>query len=382
MTNARLLGGSVLILCASATAQDFLGFSHNTAVSAASRGSIGLTAGEVMTRIDGSEAAGWGTATPGFRTLRSIACIVQDKDAATVETFDITLYPENTLLPGFPDLAHGVAFATAVPGPSGTGGVAELRVVTPATPVAVPIQGGGDVFVSFVLPAATGTDGLSMQVVLGFDAGPSFPTFDVPGAVQGVGAPVPAASPATSHFLSRTGPTTLNYNTRRQCWLDVAHDGAGGMGLTITNQVAFGCSKEPAPEGYGPAPGTGDFLSGSAPDAAGSNTGRADDIAMRFVKSGLGDNRLVVFLLDQDLSPEFGAELPVSQWFAGATGSMCLVQPEIVAFAPSVNGEAWHVTRVPNALRGTLSGYVVKQQAACIDQNGVIHAGACDAMHF
>src|SRR5262249_19854422 len=156
---------------------------------------------------------------------------------------------------------------------------------TPAAPVAVPIQGGGDVFVSFVLPAATSTDGLSMQVVLGFDAGASFPVFDVPGAVQG-GTPVPVGSPATSHFLSRTGPTALNYNTRRQCWLDVAHDGPGGMGLTITNQTSYASSNEPAPEGFGPAPGTGDFLSGSAPDAAGSNAGRADDIAMRVVKSG------------------------------------------------------------------------------------------------
>lgn len=375
-----LCGSATLAVCLAAPAQDFLGFGYNTAAGAASRGTLGNAAGEVITRIDGDECAGFGTGLAGHRTLRSIACIVQDANAATAETFDIVLYPEDPARAGFPDLSAGVPFAVGVPGPSGQGGVAEVRLVTPTAPVAVPIRGGGDLFVSFVLPTAAPADGLQIQVVLGFQPSPAFAVYDTPGPQQG-GTPVPAGSPATSHFLTRSG-STLTYNARRQAWLDVAHDGAGGVGLVITNQPSFPSSHEPPPSGFGPAPGTGDFLSGSAPDLAGHNPGRADDLAMVFHKAGVGTGRLVVFLQDRDLEPRWGPELPVGTWFAGATGSTCLVDPQIVAFVATTDDEAFFVTRLPAAVRGALAGLCGKQQAAGFDGNGVLHATACDAVRF
>ncbi len=375
-----VLGSAICCLHATVAAQDFLGFSYNTAVGAASRGTLGAGAGELMTRIDGTDCAGWGTDTPGFRTVRSIACLVQDHDAATPETFGIKLYPEDPARPGFPDLTAGISFVAGMPGPNGIGGVAELRVATPSVPVAVPIQGGGDVFVAFVLPAATAGDGLAIQVVLGFNPGAGFTTYDTPSAVQG-GTPVPAGNPATSRFLSRTD-SSIVYNARRQCWLDVAHSGAGGTALAITNQTSFPGSNNPPPDGFGPAPGTGDLLSGSAPDVGGSNAGRADDVAMRFFKTGLASGQLVAFLIDRDLSPVFGTEQPLAAFFPGATGSTCLGTPDVFGFRQSVGGEAWLVTTIPIAVRAQLLGLVAKQQAVAVDTDGNLHASPCEAMRF
>src|SRR5262245_46563909 len=189
------------LLPALAGAQDFIGLVYNVETSAASRGALGNNAGETMTRIDGSQIAGWGAETPGRRTIRAIACIVQDLDAATPEFFDIKLYPEHPTNAGFPDVTAGVTFFTGAPGPTGTGGMAALRVITPAAPVSVPIQNGGDVFVSFVMPVATATDGLSMQVVLGYNAG-AFPKWDTPNTLLG-GTPPPVAGPNNSYFMTR-----------------------------------------------------------------------------------------------------------------------------------------------------------------------------------
>lgn len=363
----------------SAVAQDFLGHTYNVEVSATSRGALGLAAGETMTRLDAAEHAGWGIGAPGYRTVRSIACVVQDADAATAETFDIKLYPENPANPGFPDLANGVVFVTAAPGPTGSGPLAALRVLTPIAPVAVPIQGSGDVFVSFVLPAATATDGLSMHVVLGYATG-AFPRWDTPSTLQG-GSPPPAAGPANSYFVNRIG-AAMNYSLRRQHWLDVAHTTAGGTGLAITSQPNYPSSANPPPVTWGPAPGTATFLSGSCPDAMATNPGRADDLAMRYTRFGFGNGRVVVFLLDQDFTPGFGSEFAASLVFPGATGVSCLVNPSIFGFALTVSNEAWLVTPIPAAIRPTLAGLVVKQQAAGIDALGVFHAGPCDAMRF
>src|SRR5262245_4523753 len=310
------------LLPALAAAQDFVGLVYNVEATAASRGMLGNNAGETMTRIDGSQIAGWGAETPGRRTIRSIACIVQDLDAATPEYFDIRLYPEHPTNAGFPDLTAGVTFFTGAPGPTGSGGLAALRVVTPIAPVSVPIQGGGDVFVSFVMPVATATDGLSMQIVLGYSTG-SFTRWDTPNTLLG-GTPPPAAGPNNSYFLTRIG-ASATYQQRRQIWVDVQQATAGGTGLAITNQTSYPTSNNPPPAGWGPAPGTADFLSGSFPDGSGSNPGRADDIAMEFTKFGFGSGRIVAFLRDLDFTPAWGPEIPVGSVFFGSTGVTCLV---------------------------------------------------------
>ncbi|HLQ37118.1 MAG TPA: hypothetical protein VK348_04930, partial [Planctomycetota bacterium] len=252
-TSDFFTGGNGLTVCVTdqgpcgtgpciACVPNFVGFSYNAETGATSRGALGTAAGEVMTRLDGSEHAGWGTDLAGMRTIVSLYCVVQDQDAATPTTFDIKLYPENPANPGYPNLAAGVVFATGIPGPTGTGIVAAAHTVTPATPVSVPITGGGDIFVSFVLPSAPGwpnTDGSSMHIVLGYQPNSTFTVYDTPGAAQG-GTPPPSPTPANSHGLSYDPATgSLQYNTRRHNQLDVAHNGSGGVGLAITNQASF-----------------------------------------------------------------------------------------------------------------------------------------------
>src|SRR5262245_51475791 len=248
-------------------AQEFIGFSYNGQISFTSRGFLGFgaVAGEIMNRIDGSDYAGWGTDTPGTRTITSLFFIVQDQNAvATPETFSIKLYPESTTNPGFPDLAAGVTFATGVTGPGvPPSGVvsAAVKVVTPATPVSVPIQGGGDVFVSWVLPAsptASTADGLSIQALDGVATSASV-TKDVPGPRK-----FPQGNnPATSNGVTLTPPTTLQYSVAREWLFDVAHNGTGGVVMTVTNQTTLTGSNNPPPAGFGPAPGTASFLSGT-----------------------------------------------------------------------------------------------------------------------
>lgn len=368
------------LLSLAATAQDFIGFTYNVDISATSRGAIGNNAGEVMTRLDSSEHAGWGADTPGSRTVAALAVIVQDINAATQEFFDLKLYPEDPANPGFPNLNAGVTFATGVPGPTGIGGQATLRVVAPSVPVAVPITGGGDIFVSFVLPIASATDGLSTQVVLGYNPG-AFTRWDTPSTLQG-GSPPPAAAAGNSHFLSRIG-ASMAYSQRRQHWIDVAHSASGGCGLAITNQTSWPQSANPAPTGWGPAPGTADFLSGSFPDAMGTNPGRADDVTMWYTRTGIGVGNPVVFLLDQDYSPNWGVEIAVNNLFGGATGWTCLVNPSIYGFSvTNATEEAWLTTVLTPSVRLTLSGLTGKQQAVGVDANGVFHASPCDAVRF
>jgi hypothetical protein len=340
-----------------------------------------------MTRIDGGEHAGWGTAAAGRRTVRSLYFQVQDQEIATPESFDIRLYPEDPFNPGFPDLAAGVTYAVGVSGPSGTSGIAAAAVVrppdVPGVGDSVPIRGGGDVFVSFVLVASPSwpADGVSIQIVLGYQPSPTFTVWDTPGLAQG-NTPPPPGSPQNSHGLSRTGAGAAVYNTRRNQLIDVAHDTAGGTTLAITNQPQLVGSHNPPPAGFGPAPGTADFLSGSNPDVVGGNPGRIDDIAMEFWKTGIGSGALVFFLMD--FSATFGPELPVASFTSG-TGVLCLhlASMQTVGVGLTMANEAWLVTAVPGSLRNGLAGMSVKQQAAALDPvTGAVHASPCRSQVF
>jgi hypothetical protein len=391
MHNSKLLMSAVIAaISAPCFAQDFIGISYNAATGATSRGSLSTAAGEYIARIDGSEIAGWGTAAPGSRTITSIAYVVQDQSDLTPEVFNIKLYPEDVANPGFPDLAAGVVYATGVTGPPlGTGAVSAVAKNTPPDVVgvgdSVPIQGGGDVFVSFELPANAGwsTDGLSIHTVLGYAPNASFTVFDLPNPLVQGGSPPPAATPVNSRALSRIGAGAAAYNARRNLNLDIAHSTAGGRALAITNQTSFACSNNPPPAGWGPAPGTGDFLSGVNPDVTGfGNPGRADDIAMEYFRTGIGSGALVVFLMEFNTS--FAIELPISFYGFSGTGVSCLnvIASSVIGIGFTAADEAWLVTSIPAAARPTLSGLPVIQQAAALDAAGAIHASPCSKQVF
>lgn len=372
------------VLAIPCAAQEFIGLNYNSMTGATSRGNVGTAAGEIMTRIDGSELAGWGAQTPGFRTISSLTYVVQDQDVLTPESFDIKLYPEDPANPGFPLLSAGVTYATAIAGPTGTGPiVAATKTTPPDVPGvgdSVPILGGGDVFVAFAVPAAGwSADGLSFHIVLGYAPTTTFLTFDTPGLAQG-GTPPPAANPSNSHGLCLTGTSTLTYNGRRNINLDIAHTTAGGRALGVTNQTSYTASNNPPPAGYGPAPGTGDMMSGVNPDVVGGNVGRADDIAMEYYKTGIGTGALVIFLFDFG---NFGPEMPVSVFTPG-TGVLCVNLPTVNTLGISFTAadEAYIVSTFPAAIRPSLVGLPVVQQAAALDAAGVVHASPCSRQVF
>ena len=372
---------AAITAAAAAQAPNFIGFSYNNQITATSRFSVGTAAGEVMTVVKGEEYAGWGTDTPGSRTVTSIYMIIQDQDAvATPEVFDVILYPESAATPGEPDLTAGIPFATGVTGPAApTSGVvaAAVKVITPTAPVAVPIVGSGDVFVSFSLPAnATWpADGLSTNALYGFSPGAGFTVWDTPGSDQ---QPQIPATVNNTHCFSRIGAaTTVIVNQCRSQILDVAHNGAGGVVLGITNQTSLLGSANPPPAGYGPAPGTGDFMSGVSPDVTGFTTGRADDIAFDYFRGTAAAGNVVLFFADV---AAFGAELPLGLIFPGSTGSIC-VTPTFFQIGSAVadpNGEAFLVTTFPAAVRPLAAGLTVIQQALEVDIAGnVFHLSPC-----
>ncbi len=379
-------------------AQDFIGFSYNGQVSATSRGSLGNNPGEVMTRIDGGDYAGWGTDTPGTRTITSLFFVAQDQLApvlpTTGNTFDIKIYPEDVANPGFPDINAGVVFATGVTGPTiaagGVPGIAAVaKIVTPSAPVSVPIQGGGDVFVSWVLPAVTATSNLSIQVTLGYQPSTAFTVYDLPGPTQppastAPGTPTPITT-ANTHGVSLVG-TTLSLNGRRNHLFDVAHNGTGGCVLGITNQSTFAGSNNPPPTGFGPAPGTADFMSGVSPDGNAFNVGRGDDIAFDFFKTGMPAGSLVFFGITIT-TPFLAFEPPLPALGLSGTGVLCVDpgDPTFLlnaVFPTTLADEAFWVTSFPAGVRSLLPGYVMNQQAFFMDASFNFAASPCGASHF
>lgn len=377
---SRLAGACLATLSFPCLAQtEYLGFAHNTTTSATSRGALGGAAGEVMTRLDGSEHTGWGRIhwPAPERRIEIIDCIVQDQDAASAETFDIILYPEDAGNPGYPLLTSPIPFASGVAGPAGTGAQAVVRSISVPGGVGVPIANEwSDIFVSFSLPAnaAWPVDGLSIHVALGYAAGVNLPTFDVPGPAQG-GSPPPTpalSNPSNSHGLYRIGTGPAAYSQRRMHVLDIGHAGAGGVGLAVTNQTSWPQSNFP---GTRACPGTADFLSGSNPDVVGYNAGRSDDIAMRYRKTGLG-NGLVFFLMEFD--DTCVPEIAVSLLLPGSTGVVCMRNPTVTCVTTAVADEACCFTAIPPAIRASLGGLGVRQQAAAFNNTGGVDLGPCD----
>lgn len=374
---------AVAVLALPCLCQDYIGFTHNCNISATSRGALGVNAGEVMARIDGDEFAGWGTTTPGRRTISALTYVMQDQNGATPEaSYDIKLYPEDPQNAGYPDLANGVTFRSGLMFPVGSSGPVAYSITVPAVVGvgdSVPIQGGGDVFVSWVLPANGNwyNDGLSIYVVVGYPIGPiGFYYWDIPGLAQG-GSPPPPAAPWNSHGLSRTGTGAAIYNSRRMLLVDVAHNSSGGTALTITNQASF-----PASNGSGAAPGTASMMSGSNPDVVGGNPGRVDNIAMWYFRNGFGNNNLVAFVADIG---GFGPETPVTALGVTGSGVLCLnpATMMVLGFGLSNSSQAWLVTAVPAASRPTLAGLPLVQQAAGLDSAaGAIHPSSCRRQVF
>lgn len=375
-----VLGVAAAALLNPAKAQEWVGFDRNVTPTYTSRGALGVLAGQVLTRLDGDEHAGWGTdGPPGWRQITALRFTVQDQNILTPEFFHITLYPEGA--PGYPLWTAGVPFAVNVAGPWGSTAVPGSLTLTISNTVSVPILGGGDIFVAFDLPANAQwpNDGLSLWNVAAVS---TLPNIDVPGPVQSLTAP---PGPDNSHGLTfrpnsvpNGAPLLLAYDRCRQHILDVRHGWtqqlAGGVGGAVTNQTSYPISGAP--------PGTADFLSGSNPDVNGFSVGRADDICMEIHMAGAG-GMLAFFQIGLDTG--FGPEIPMSSFGPGYTGVVCLPLNAGLAgvIALPVGDQAVWTLPLPGIWRPFLIGHRIYQQAFLFDPtNGVIHASPCDMMAF
>jgi hypothetical protein len=374
------LATAALVAALAAQTPTFIGFTYNVQVGASSRGSLGAAAGEVMTVIKGEEYAGWGAAVPGTRTINAVFCVVQDQDAvATPEVFDVKIYPEDPANPGLPQLSAGQTFATGVAGPPApaTGVVAAAnRTIAPATAVTVPIQGSGDVFVSFVLPTAvvtpTFSDGLSIQVSLGYAPTATFTIFDAPGNAQ---SPQTPSTTSNTHGLTLVPPSALTLNRTRYQVIDVAHIGAGGVGLTITNQTSATGSNNPPPAGFGPAPGVAGFNSGVSPDVGNLAPTRDDDVSFDYFRGTPAAGNFVLFFADIGT---FGPEIPLSLVFPGSTGTVCVTGNAISigSTLADATGEAFNTLALPPLVPAI--GTTLVQTALELDfLGGVFHISPC-----
>lgn len=384
MTKTLVIGGCALALAASSlSAQQFIGFAHNLESGATSRGAIAGGAGEVMTRIDASDYAGWANDPSNVqnRLIRGVSCIVQDQDAVlTPETFNIKFYREDPARPGYPLLSSGVMAVTGVAGPAAPpSGVvaATYHSITFATPVSMPV--GADTFVAFAVPANNGwfgSDGLSFHFSLGYQPNASYTVFDLPGAAMGP-LETSAVTPASSYALSWSQSSgVMAYSTRRQMIVDLASDAAGGVITASTNQGSYISSNG--------ADGTASFMSALHPDAVNpaANVGRADNIGYRFEDTSLADNSPVFYVAALG---SFAPELSLSLVVPGSSGAVALNMQNSVTFAlglTSLGGSQVSVT-VPAGARNFISGWPLLQQAVAYDGlTGTLHAAPAGRQVF
>lgn len=379
--------------------QEWVGFARSCAeVSAYSRNDVGNLAGEVMTRIDSRDHAGWGTAIPASRTVCGVT--FASTGGITPQTIDIVFYPESAANSNLPctALACTSTFATNVPIPFG--GTCPMTITGPA--VAVPIAFTGDVFLSFKLKAAVApgwpTEGTGIGVTTAYpgvitdDFPPPFPAplvnYDLPGPNSFPGAPT--LLPTGTYGLRKVGLGAPIYRNSRQHWFDlkavpwgasVTYPGAGGVGIVWNNQANF-------PTG---ASGTSNFLSGQAPlvwasGANGNLLTRNDDLGMGMQMAGLA-GLPVVFCVQ--IANTFGPETPITfppiSAPAMSTGTLCLnlADPAMFVFMQVGGGNDRAELRLSVGPAAWLSGLPLIQQAFAFDPGtGLIHASPCDRMRL
>lgn len=377
-----LVVGTFAALTSTAFAQNFLGFNYNAGVGATSRGALSVGAGDVLNRIDGREYGGWGTGNPGFRTISSINFNVQDQDALLTpnELYDIVAYPEDPLNPHFPDPTQRMVLATGLLFPTSTANIVAYNITTTfGTAAQIPIQGSGDIFIGFAVPAAAGwpADGLSIHIVLGYQPSTAFTVYDIPGSGQ---QPQTPSTPDNSHGVSCFGGVPpYTYSAPRNLWLDIAHTTAAGVVLGITNQASYTMSNNPPPAGYGPAPGTGDFLSGVSPDVGQFDPLRSDDVTMEYYRAGAGATPLVFFFLGIGGIASPAAELPLSLFTPG-TGVVCLdlVNSISLGLGQTATDEAWRTLTFGANGRSVLLGLPIGHQAVELElPTFQAHASPC-----
>jgi hypothetical protein len=318
------------------------------------RGGAGMGAGELLQRFDADELQGYGVeaAFPGVQVVRGVVVQARDFGSSTPSgLFDVTLYGEDPLRPGFPDLAHALATATGISGSS-------IPLTYTAVPFPVPalVPPGVDLFVGIRVNATTSQfGGVRLNVLWGTPQATS--PHDLAGAA------LPTSPPEqNSHRLFRDLTTgTLTYLSRGQYMLDLLTTAPGGFPTAITNQPHY-------PISLG-APGATTMLSALHPDASSppQHAGRADDVGFLYRDPALPVGSLVAFV---GAFADFGPLVPLATYVPGSLGGTCLDAGAafVLGFATTNAGfDAWWTTPVPAGARPVLHGVAWTQQAIGFD---------------
>lgn len=369
----------------------------NVSTGATTRGTVGVNAGQQLTRYDASDYVGIGkeVGTPlvtGFE-IAGLTYVLQDQNDATPETYSLWAYSESPTNPNFPNFlasdpvgvnsipTPGVALFSGVQASTGTAGgtiSAYIYTVNFTTPVVYPA--GLDLFLAVEHPAAAGwaaTDGGSVHINLGIS--PNFPpptvnTFDLKGpGVIGDG----LTNNSYGYAHNTTNGALASGGARQYHIIPLVATTAGvGVALATTNQSSYPISNV--------APGTASFFSALHPDGSNSPTtaGRVDD--SHYMYFGATAGNLVFFLADLNASPVL---VPLGGILAGSAGVTCLNAPTVLGFvlASGTGQDSWSLLWGPanNAVRGFLTGSTFLLQGVAFDTTaGTLKGAPCATIRY
>jgi hypothetical protein len=362
---------SPALLAQTAPTPEPLGTTASVNVSATSRGSNGGSAGAMLNRMEYDQYRAWGQdGSPkslAFRTIHGFKANLQDQDASTQQKLDWVGYSEDSSNANFPDPA-GLIFTSSQAWPfTATSGITSATIVSIfKTPVQVPAK--GDVFVGLETDAVAGagwpTDGVSVNITLGYQPTSSFTVFDLGGPALGT------TGPRNTYGYSWIMPAASNpplANGPRQYLIDPLVLGGTGAATAVTNQTSFTSSNA--------APGTTSFLSALNPDIKDPplNATRADDIGY-LVEHTLAAGNPVVFALAAKFAP-FDIPLGAGSGVLSLDLGTFFIAGAAVGSAAPAN-QASIVYALPAAFRKDKNIAQIAQQAFIFANNSII---ACPA---
>lgn len=370
---------SLSLLAAPVLAQDNFGVLRNLGVTFTSRG--GGTANSnpavMFCRFDVDRYAGWGVnpANPGNREITGLHFLIQDQDLATVDTWSLVAYSNDAANPGFPDAAAPLATTGNFALPAGTGIGAYNVTANFTNPVSVPANADLYVGISqnqpWTIVSGAVTDGCSIWATTGNGTAA---TTDLPGNSA------PQSAPDNTYGGSYVPSSlTVAYAGSRQFHIEPIIATAAGTASALHYADALHAAANTSP-------GTTCMFSAQYPDGANPprNAGRADDLGMTFVKTGMPDGSLVFWLIE--IGGAFAAtEIPIANFLPGSTGVLCLNlgNYQTVGFSTTTAGVASNVMVFPATSRNALAGLPLMQQAAALDIGTfLVAAGPCSLSVF
>lgn len=355
---------AVLSLCAAVAAQtpQPTGTLLRANANLFTRGGAGLGPGELLQRFDSELVTGFGTdpQQPQVQWVDGVLLQCLDFGSNVPDgRFTVTLYTEDPVRSGYPDLAQPLG---SQPGVLCTVPAFSNLPVFFAAPLATPA--GRDLFVGVRINATTSNYfGTRLNVLTSTTTNSVYD-------LAGPGLPASPPEQASFQLFRNLASNTLTYQSRGQYMIDLLVRGPSGAPTAITNQPHYPISNPI---------GTTSMLSGNHPDAASppANAGRADDVGYLFRDVDLPAGSAVVFLAA--FAP-LAAPVPLAQFVPGSVGSSCLDPRVQFALGVATTGpglDAAFLTSIPGPARLMVRGLSFGQQAIGLTATGSLRGAPC-----